>query len=165
MGQIVLWDKFSHKGNKSLIALLDFISNTGEYIIMVCHAQKVVDQMFSRVSVHIARKSPLRFPILQDLVREAPSHAKGQHLQNIWVYRQMGNSSKVPLVGHSRPHHYNFVKEDARMACQFKHFRSQEEAPTVAVPAMQVLCELTRNLKKQSTVIHFRHTLFYIFKS
>lgn len=25
---------------------------------MVCHAQKVVDQMFSRVSVHIARKSP-----------------------------------------------------------------------------------------------------------
>lgn len=51
MGQIVLWDKFSHKGNKSLIALLDFISNTGEYIIMVCHAQK-------------------------DLVREAPPHAK-----------------------------------------------------------------------------------------
>lgn len=62
MGQIVLWDKFSHKGNKSLIALLDFIFNTGEYIIMVCHAQKVVDQMFSRVSVHIARKSPPTLP-------------------------------------------------------------------------------------------------------
>lgn len=62
MGQIVLWDKFSHKGNKPLIALLDFIFNTGEYIIMVCHAQKVVDQMFSRVSVHIARTSPPTLP-------------------------------------------------------------------------------------------------------
>lgn len=62
MGQIVLWDKFSHKGNKSLVALLDFISNTGEYIIMVCHTPKVVDQMFSRVWVHIARKSPPTLP-------------------------------------------------------------------------------------------------------
>lgn len=87
---------------------------------------------------------------------------KVQHLQNIWVYRRLGNSSKVPLVGQRSAHHYKFVKEDAKRACQL---RSQEEAPTIAVPAMQVLCELIRNLKKQSTVIHFRHTLFYIFKS
>lgn len=76
MGQIVLWDKFSHKGNKSLIALLDFISNTGEYIIMVCHAQKVVDQMFQGCQCILQERLPLRFPILQDLVREAPPHAK-----------------------------------------------------------------------------------------
>lgn len=46
--------------------------------IMVCHTQKVVHQLFSRVSQCILQESlPLTLPILQDLVREAPPHAKG----------------------------------------------------------------------------------------
>lgn len=79
MGQIVLWDDFSHKGNKSLIAICDFISNTGEYIKHngLPHPKGCSPAVFKGVSVHTARKSPPTLPILQDLVREAPPHAKG----------------------------------------------------------------------------------------
>lgn len=46
--------------------------------ILVCHTQKVVHQLFSRVSQCILQeKTPPTLPILQDLVREAPPHAKG----------------------------------------------------------------------------------------
>lgn len=79
MGQIVLWDDFSHKGNKSLIAICDFISHTGEYIKHngLPHPKGCSPAVFKGVSVHTARKSPPTLPILQDLVREAPPHAKG----------------------------------------------------------------------------------------
>lgn len=115
MGQIVLWDDFSHKGNESLIAICDFISNTGEYIKHngLPHPKGCSPAVFKGVSVHTARKSPPTLPILQDLVREAPPHAKGTTPSKYLRLQTDGNSSKVPLVGHSSPHHYKFVKEDA----------------------------------------------------
>lgn len=48
-----------------------------------------------------------------------------------------------------------------KRASQFQPFRCPEEAPEVAVPAMQALHDHIRNLKKKSTVIHIR--LAYIF--
>lgn len=90
---------------------------------MVGHTHGDVDQMFSRVSVHIARKSVPTLPILQDLAREAYHPMPNvQHLENIWDYRQMGISSKVQLVGHSSPHQFKFVKEGDKVLMHFKEW-------------------------------------------
>lgn len=90
---------------------------------MVGHTHEDVDQMFSRVSVHIARKSVPTLPILQDLAREAYHPMPNvQHLENIWDYRQMGISSKVQLVGHSSPHQFKFVKEGDKVLMHFKEW-------------------------------------------
>lgn len=154
----MLWDKFSHKGNKSLIALLDFIFNTGEYIILVCHAQKVVDQMFSRVSVHIARKSPPTLPHPPGFGKRGTTPCERYNTFKISGFTdRWGIRQRFRLLATADP----ITTISSKKTLEWP----VEEAPTVAVPAMQVLCELTRNLKKQSTVIHFRHTLFYIFKS
>lgn len=91
--------------------------------LMVGHTHEDVDQMFSRVSVHIARKSVPTLPILQDLAREAYHPMPNvQHLENIWDYRQMGISSKVQLVGHSSPHQFKFVKEGDKVLMHFKEW-------------------------------------------
>lgn len=60
MGQIVLWDNFSHKGNKSLIALWDFISNTGEYIKHngLPHPKGCWPDVFKGVSTYCKKVSP-----------------------------------------------------------------------------------------------------------
>lgn len=56
---------------------------------MVCHAQKVVDQMFQGCQCILQERLPLRFPILQDLVREAPPHAKDTTPSKyLWGIRQ-----------------------------------------------------------------------------
>lgn len=63
--------------------------------LMVGHTHEDADQMFLRMSVHIARKSVRTLPILLDLAREAyHSMPNVQHLDNIWDYRQMEISSK-----------------------------------------------------------------------
>lgn len=218
---------------------------------MVGHTHENVHQMFSRVSVHIVRKSVPTLPILQDLAREAYHPMPNvQHLENIWDYRQMGISSKVQLVGYSSPHQFKFVKEghkvlmhfkewplksttyqgvdvtslaaaygnepqpiqqiakkcrkvfeamegdlkkwqdggkmteeqikwwkdhlqrerelpfpSVKRASQFQPYRCPEEAPEVAVAAMQALHDHIRNLKKNSTVIHIRLQLpLYFYK-
>lgn len=88
---------------------------------MVGHTHEDVDQMFSRVSVNIARKSVPTLPILQDLARDAYHPMPNvQHLENIWDYRQMGISSKVQLVGHSSPHQFKFVKDGDTVLMHFK---------------------------------------------
>lgn len=90
----------SAKDNKNFI-LMGFLASLVQQnvfkkiklsFLMVGHTHEDVDQMFSRVSVHIARKSVPTLPILQDLAREAYHPMPNvQHLENIWDYRQMGD--------------------------------------------------------------------------
>lgn len=76
--------------------------------LMVGHTHEDVDQMFSRVSVNIARKSVPTLPILQDLARDAYHPVPNvQHLENIWDYRQMGISSKSNSLATAAPTNSN----------------------------------------------------------
>ena len=72
---------------------------------MVGHTHEDVDQMFSRVSVHLANEAVPTLPLLHKLVEEA-YHPQPivHHLDNLWDYRDLGVQGRVHLTGHGSPH-------------------------------------------------------------
>ncbi|XP_061162714.1 uncharacterized protein LOC133171939 [Saccostrea echinata] len=92
---------------------------------MVRHTHEDVDQMFSRLSVHLSRMAVPTLSRLQELVQEAYSPIPTvHHLDNLWDYRQLGIQAPVYLNGHSTPpppphtHTFRFtkVRDDVQMS-------------------------------------------------
>lgn len=80
---------------------------------MVGHTHEDVDQMFSRLSVHLSGKSIPTLPVLQSLMKDAyhPTPLI-KHLNGLWDYRKLGMASPVSLTGHSTPHIFRFKEEE-----------------------------------------------------
>lgn len=111
---------------------------------MVGHTHEDADQMFLRMSVHIARKSVRTLPILLDLAREAyHSMPNVQRLDNIWDYRQMEMSSKVQPRS---PHQFKFVKEGEKCWCISRNgLSSPQHIRSLTSPALPLLIKMSQS--------------------
>ena len=97
--------------------------------LMVGHTHEDVDQMFSRISVHLTGKAIPTLPVLQGLMRDAyHSTPMVQHLDGLWNYRELGMASAATLQGHSGPHVFRFKEEEGAVQMGYKQW-SYKSAP------------------------------------
>ena len=77
--------------------------------LMVRHTHEDVDQMFSRISVHLTGKAIPTLPVLQGLMRDAyhPTPML-QHLDGLGNYRELEIVSAATLQGYSGTHVFRF---------------------------------------------------------
>ncbi|XP_061170056.1 uncharacterized protein LOC133179284 [Saccostrea echinata] len=118
----------SAKDNRNHI-LMGFLANLVQRgifkkikFLMVGHTHEDVDQMFSRLSVHLSRMAVPTLSRLQELVQEAYSPIPVHHLDNLWDYRQLGIQAPVHLNGHSTPHTFRFTKVEDDVQMSYKEW-------------------------------------------
>ena len=89
--------------------------------LMVRHTHEDVDQMFSRISVHLTGKAIPTLPVLQGLMRDAyhPTPMV-QHLDGLGNYRELRMASAATLQGHSGPHVFRFKEEEGAVQMGYK---------------------------------------------
>ncbi|XP_062597809.1 uncharacterized protein LOC134259225 isoform X2 [Saccostrea cucullata] len=121
----------SAKDNKNyiLMGLLANLVRRGIFkkvklsFLMVGHTHEDVDQMFSRLSVHLSGMAVPTLARLQQLVQEAYSPTPTvHHLENLWDYRQLGIQAPVHLNGHSTPHSFRFTKVGDDVVMSYKEW-------------------------------------------
>ena len=105
---------------------------------MVGHTHEDVDQMFSRISVHLTGKPIPTLPVLQSLMRDAyhPTPMV-QHLDGLWNYRKLGMASGVTLHGHSGPHVFRFKEVEGAVQLGYKQWPYQS-APYKVIDVTQL---------------------------
>nr|XP_022290369.1 uncharacterized protein LOC111102007 [Crassostrea virginica] len=136
----------SAKDNKNFI-LIGFLANLVQRkvfhkiklsFLMVGHTHEDVDQMFSRISVHLTGKPIPTLPVLQSLMRDAyhPTPMV-QHLDGLWNYRKLGMASGVTLHGHSGPHVFRFKEVEGAVQLGYKQWPYQS-APYKVIDVTQL---------------------------
>ncbi|XP_055998549.1 uncharacterized protein LOC125678464 [Ostrea edulis] len=121
----------SAKDNKNFI-LMGFLANLVQRkifkkiklsFLMVGHTHEDVDQMFSRLSVHLSGKSIPTLPVLQSLMKDAYHPIPMiMHLNGLWDYRKLGMASPVSLTGHSSPHIFRFKEDHGKVLMGYKEW-------------------------------------------
>ena len=93
---------------------------------MLGHTHEELDQMFSRISVHLTGKPIPTLPVLQNLMRDAYHLTPMvQHLHGLWNYRKLGMAPGVTLHGHSGPHVFRFKEVEGAVQLGYKQWPYQ----------------------------------------
>ena len=88
---------------------------------MVGHTHEDIDQVFSRVAVHLRNIHRVTLPQLQEGIAKSTSQGiRVHHLDGLQDYRSQLLKSKGALEGVSGPHHFMITEESGHILLRYK---------------------------------------------